>query len=800
MDNLTEDMQTSDQIPPELQDIMDELEAIRLIKIIDIGKEVAKKRDEAVAFRKASGIETIWEEDEEYYQGVDDANRGTHPWTKSASTSGGITRERQKKSSRCSSFFNEIHPFVDNASARVGDILLPVGDWNFAVKATPVQDDAGDIPQETPVADVPEGTEQPLAQSGLLPAAANAPQPPNPEQPIGQAAPNQPDAATQAQTAAESTAEKAELKIRDYLVECSYHTEVRKVIEDSAKLGTGILKGPFPEKVISKKTTLKDGKHALEVVESIGPVSKCIDLWDFFPAPNCGEDIHKGSYTVERDRLSAKQLRDLKGTPGYLDDQIDKVIDEGPCKKNYSEGSRVSGSNTSEDDRFEVWYYYGLVDVSSLNSMQVKLTDSESDKKELPAIVTLVNETPIKAWINPLDSGEFPYDLMPWQRVAGSPWGIGVSRQGRTAQDMLNASARAMMDNGGLSARPMIILRKNAIVPADGVWELTSGKVWLATEQSDVRSVSDAFTAINIPMMQTELANLVQIAKTMMEDSTGITFLLQGQQGSAPDTVGGMELLHKNASTILRRIARVFDERITEPHIRRYYEYLLVYGPDDCKGDMKIEAIGSTSLVEREIQSMEAVQLLTMALNPAFGLDPKKAMTEVLKAKRMIPDKWQMDANTPAAAPAIIPAIEVAKINAAVREKELGANIEEKRWQVKLETTAQMHADNEKKDRDTEFNNSLANRGQVDAQVRMQQLQIQRELALLDYANKRNISLDEIKGQLAINAMRLKTQKELSGLDKQLDSEGITHPVTPQVAVAGTEEPGRAAPGEAFEG
>ena len=34
----------------------------------------------------------------------------------------------------------------------------------------------------------------------------------------------------------------------------------------------------------------------------------------------------------------------------------------------------------------------------------------------LPAIVTLVNDRAICIVLNPLDGGEFPYDIMPWQR------------------------------------------------------------------------------------------------------------------------------------------------------------------------------------------------------------------------------------------------------------------------------------------------------------------------------------------------------------------------------------------------
>lgn len=762
---------TEEQFPSEVQDLIDDMREAKQAKIAQIGKYVAKMRDEAVKGRKQSGIETIWEEDEEYYQGVDDANRDSHPWTKSASVSGGVSRTPAKSATRCSSFFNITRQFVESAAARMGDILLPAGDWNFAVKPTPVpDDDPGNInpqmQQSQPV--------QPMQQIQSPEMQQAQPQP----QPVSQQSEN------------ERRAEKAEEKIHDWLVECSYHTEVRKVIEDAAKLGTGILKGPFPDKVTIRKASQTNEGMTLDITSRTNPASKYIDVWDFFPDPACGEDIHKGNYVLERDRLTARQLKDLKGLPGYLSDQIDEVLDEGPSKKNYTDGHRVQDSNTTDVDKFEVWYFYGLVDVSALSAMSVKIEEKDSQKDMLPAVVTLVNDTPIKAFINPLDSGEFPYDLMAWQRRAGTPWGIGVARQGRTPQDMLNAAARALMDNAGLSSGPMLILRKGAIVPVDGQWNVTARKVWYATEQADTRSVADAFTAINIPMVQAELSAIIQLAYKMMEDATGIFFIMQGQQGSAPDTVGGMELLHRNASAILRRLARVFDERITEPHIRRYYDWLLMHGPEDCKGDVKIEAVGSTALVEREIQAMEAFQLLQFSLNPVYGLDPELAMQEVLKAKRFIPEKWKLsdDKKQQAAQqqPPVVPAIEVAKMRSADKEKELQHDT----WKTKVTTNANIRRMEVDTDRDAAYTESMSRRDQITANLRIEELRLKRELALLDYSNKRGISLDQIKAELAREAMKLKTQKELAG---------VATVAAKQVATPAVEPPQHAPDGRAFQ-
>ena len=94
---------------------------------------------------------------------------------------------------------------------------------------------------------------------------------------------------------------------------------------------------------------------------------------------------------------------------------------------------------------------------------------------------------------------------------------------------------------------------------------------------------------------------------------------------------------------MLRRFARLFDDLLTEPHLRRYYNYLLKFGEDDEKGEFVIDARGSSALVERDIHAQELLTLGEFALNPAFNIDPEKWMSEFLKSKRLEPRRFEYD-------------------------------------------------------------------------------------------------------------------------------------------------------------
>ena len=98
---------------------------------------------------------------------------------------------------------------------------------------------------------------------------------------------------------------------------------------------------------------------------------------------------------------------------------------------------------------------------------------------------------------------------------------------------------------------------------------------------------------------------------------------------------------------------------------------------------------------------------------------------------------------------------------------------------------------------------------QADHDLKMQELQMKLQLAQLDYANRHQISLDQLKTELATTTMKLQVQKQLSGADMAMDlhkhrTDTImeyhkhTNP-SPQVLTPPTEPVGQAAAGHAFE-
>lgn len=791
------------------------------IGILDaLGLSLAAKRREAVSARAASGIESEWQGDEEFYQGYDDANRDEFVNTASKPTASGGTSE-PVKSTGSTVFPNITQPYVDAAAARVGDMLLPTDDRNFAVEPTPIPDvmkgleppeAAAPIVQPAPQPNMPPmgGMEQPGGMPSSPPSEGMPPTAPAMGSqplvdPVAQAIAEAKAAFDKVKADATRKAEKAQTRIDDWLSESQYHAEARKMIDDAAKLGSGVIKGPVPVKRKSKKWMQIDGMSTLEILEEIKPGSFRVNPLNLYPDGACGESIHNGSYIFEYDTMTEKRLTDLKGLPGYIDSQIDRVIEEGP--KSIGE-SNSHGSNRENKGQFGIWYFHGSITADELMAAGC---ECDGEKKSYPAMITMVNDRVIRASLNPLDSGEFPYDVIPWKRRPGMPWGMGVARQMRTPQRIVVAATRNLMDNAGLGAGPQIVVRRG-VEPENDVWEIKPLKIWVEGDDADKQS-NAPFMAVTIPMLQNELMAIIQLGMKMAEDVTGMPQLMQGSQGSAPDTVGGMEILNNNSNAVLRRIARLFDSCITEPHIRRYYAWLMEYGEDDDeKGDFNIVARGSSALVERDIQTREIVQVIQMSINPAFGLNPKKAIAEFLKSRRFDPaafeytvEEQKQMASQPPPPP---PQIEVAKIRAEAdaqktqavlqadvqktqaiiaKDKEI-AQLENQTMQTRITTDT---------DRDRAYVDAERERTMTEHDAKMQELGVRRELAMLEYANRERTSLDNVKAKLADTAMKLRTQKELAAASQELDVHKHYNPA--QVATPAMEPNGRAPNGQAFQ-
>lgn len=750
-------------------------------------------REESIKGRADSGIEQIWREDEEYYEGIDDANHDERQ-VKPRSSDGRVTTERKpKKSTRSNVFLNITSRYVNAAAAHVADKLLPSDESNFGLRATPIPDLIEKSKDASPAEDeqgfpITEPVTDENGEPQMQPHIVNG-QPmidDNTGQPVMNPAVKQltnGDLAKKEIEAANVAAEKAKTQIDDWLRECGSNGQNRQVVNDAAKIGTGVLKGPFPELVRKRAVVKTPNGIKMIIKDEIVPKNRRVNAWNLYPDPSCGEDIHRGKYIWEEDEINSRLLSELKSDPSYLSGAIDRVLKEGPI--NTATGVSKRGKEQKKNEIFQLWYFHGYVSREDLEACgyafkqdeDVGLMNAGEDEQEepedcaknqndhYPVIAVMVNDTIIKATLSPFDSGRFPYQVMRWQYKPGHWAGTGVSRQMRTSQDGVNAGTRMMHDNAGVSGAPILIFDRKKLVPADGNWTVGPHKVYYTSDDYDGGNIRDAITWIITPSMQNEMMNIIQFWMKAAEEETGLPMILQGNIPQGNQTRGGIQIQHNNGTSMLRRVTNIYDDDVTKHNIAGFYEWLLIHGEDDSmKGDFTIDARGSSVLIERDAQSQILMQMLGMSLNPAYGADPELVFKEFLLSQRFDAQKLELS--------------EEKKAELAKRQPPPDPRIqvqEMKSADLKAETQAKLTLQD--------------HHHQVDIALKQWEKNIDIQLANLQAGTNKEMSADEIKASLAEAAMKLRAQVGLA----------MNNYKSQQLTTPSFEPQGRAPDGQAFQ-
>ena len=728
-----------EELDPEMAAAMTAREQERLQSF---GYNLARQRDEWIRSRYSYGVDKRWLEDEDQYNSKDNIAKAASQMMNSVEQGFPVTTQAAKPH-RSTVFIGMTRMKTNAAEARLADILLPTDDRNWGIKPTPKPSISAMAQDTRPAADKQTG--QPMVDPGT-------------GQPL-----RMKDVARAAMEVARLKANAMQTEIDDQLVESDYNGELRKVIHDAAVLGTGVVKGPIVMSRTRKAwlpLTDQTGQmvHEIEIVKELSPSSFRVDPRNVWPDPGSGESIHAGKGVYERERMTGKQIRELAKQPGYMREQLRKVLEEGPKRSATFQELRDEEQRDVARETFERWIYWGEVEHDDLAAAGVNLGEKDP-LRAISACVEMINDTVVKAFVNPLENGDLPYDFYVWEKVSNSCWGYGIPYLMRSQQKVLNAAWRQMMDNAGVSSGPQIVIKPGSIQPADKRWELSSRKIWFATDDMD--DVRKSFATFEFDSHQAELSGIIKMAMELADAETGVPQIMQGEQGAAPDTVGGMTMLMNSANVVLRRLVKQFDDMVTRPHIRRYYDFNMLYNEDEAvKGDFSVDARGSSALLVRDVQNQAFLNLLAAGANPVYGkyLDTKKLFEKALQAQHIDPeevfkseveiDKIEEQEKAAAESPQqqVDPRIEAAKIRAQSDASKVKSQNEGD--MAELQTRLQIT--------------------QANVSARREEMQIQREIEMLKMANNKNLSLEQIKAQLAGVAIRERGKKELFAAEQRL--------------------------------
>lgn len=685
----------------------------------------SKMRDKWVQSRATlTDVERRWRRNAELYFGDNTNVAGEFENT----LRNGPPARKAVDGNRSRVVINIVRPKVDQAVARMCEILFPVDDRNWALRPTPIPELATMSNDEAPTVDPMTG------------------------QPTGFTVKDEVKAIMQA---AKEAAEAMERSIDDSLTECKYNGESRKGIEDAVRLGTMVMYGPFPTRQTSKVWLPQaDGLQMLQVNEAIVPASMRLDPWDCFFDPACGNDHQRGQGFFFRRMVTRKELRQLVGLPGYDTESIRTVLRSPPQKLRVAEGRIVR--DMIEEDAYEMWTYHGEIEPDDMEMLSSRTGDPLKDVDF--GVLVIVNDKVIGAMESWVVDRTLPVDLWCWRKADDSPFGYGLPDELEHQQRVVNSAWRQVMDNGRVALGGQIVMKKGMVIPQNNSWEITPNKIWLAKD--DMADVRQAFSVFEFNSHLQELLAIAQAAMQFSDMESGMPQLMGGEKGSAPETVGGMVMLYNNANTVLRQRVKLFDDTITRPHIGRYYDWKMANDPDpDIKGDFEIDARGSSALLERDIQNQALLNLANITNNPRYipHLREREELKAILKAFRVNPEemmkpedqvKQEMQAQAEQGAPAD-PRIAAAQIKAQVDMARLQDNKDARALQAQQ----------------IEYNKQ---REQGEYEIAMTEAGIERDLAVAKMGQDAQLTREQIQAKERLEALKIDNERQIFNAEAAL--------------------------------
>ena len=742
----------------------EQAEQARRESLRSLAQNLLSKRSEAIEYRSSSGIERQWRSGEMMVEGLD----GTGPSEMLDYATGDAYRhysQDQQSQVRSKVIVNIIRSRCETAEGRFEDIILLTGVNNWGLKTTPVPQLSDQLLDD-----------RPAMQNGVAVSDSTGKQA------------SVADVAADIKLKADKAMKGMETEMEDQLIECDYNGEQRKVIRSAVRTGTGILKGPNVVKAIKNswipQRNQETGKTAyiISTAEDNSPSSVWVNNWNVYPSPGTGENVQKtAEYIWEKDEILPRDVRNLIGMAGYDDEQLRLVLLEEPLRIRSATDIRHNSGDVSKIETvrlgrsYEKWEYHGDVNKGDLEVMGVDCSCLDGNALSLSACVIFINDRPVKVALNTLDTGNLPYDFFQWTvNSSDEPWGVGIPNMMKWLQRIITAAWRKMMDNSGASSSRVLVVGKG-VQPVDGNYEIGGGdKVFIST--GDIDDARKAFSQFQLDSRQNELQKVIELALRFVDLETSMPTIFQGEMQTAPETLGATNIAVDSSNIGVRQRVKLYDDKITRPHLTRYYHYNMMYSrKDEIKGDYNVDPRGASVLLEKDQQAQTLLQVFTLKNDPDISrlTDWDKATRQFYASKKLDITKTEAelaayDKSKADQPPPQDPAIQAAEIR--------GKNDMERETakQQAAMTELQFKAAQAVLDRDH------------DKAMKM----IDRDIKMMEYAKDTNISLDKLKVQLSLGSAGMNMQRELS--DKKIGS-------VPEVTTPPVEPPQRAPDGQSFQ-
>jgi len=377
-----------------------------------------------------------------------------------------------------------------------------------------------------------------------------------------------------------------------------------------------------------------------------------VDPFRIYPEPGITR-IEEG-YIFEHHPLSRTDLSDLIGVPGYDEDAIRTILNEGsgPSWINEdvelikNEEERKYYSYMRPTDVFDALEFWGKVSGKMLREWGLTEEEVPDEAQEYDANVWMIGNYVIKAVLNYDPLGQKPYCKTSFIKCPGAFWGKGIPEIIEDIQNVCNAAARALVNNMGIASGPQVEVNLERIPPNEDITQMSPWKIWQVTNDP----VGSSAPAVRFTQPEDNASTLVAVYDKfarLADDHSGIPAYLYGDlnvQG-AGRTSSGLSMLMGAAGKGIRQVVGHIDQDVTKPIVQRQFVYNMRYDEDEAiKGDVQVIARGAVNLAVKETVNVRRIEFLNATANPIdieiLGKDGRAAiLREVAKGLQMPVDE-----------------------------------------------------------------------------------------------------------------------------------------------------------------
>jgi hypothetical protein len=413
---------------------------------------------------------------------------------------------------------------------------------------------------------------------------------------------------------AEEAAMNMEKVIHDQITENDTAKEIRKAVFEMCLYGSGVLKGPTNFNKLQHTWIVKqNGKSfqkTYEGKEKVFPLLEYISAWDLFPDP-AALTIEEADFIIQRHKLSVRDLRKLSDQPLFNRNAIIELLRRGPnyTLEDYEYILHQSTNNVnSETNRWEVLEYWGVMDRKFALEAGIELPEQYDELTQFTINAWVSGDVIMKISINPLEPERLPYFLFPYEENPHEMWGIGVPEKMSTSTQVMNGHARMAIDNLAYSGSVIFDIDESALVPGQPM-TIFPGKIF----RRHAGSATAAINVVRFPNTTQENLMMFDKFRQLADEETSIPSYSHGATGvqSMTRTASGMSMLMGASVLSIKTVIKNLDDFLLKPLGESLFHWNMQFNDDvTIRGDIEVKALGTTSLMMKEVRSQRLMQFL----------------------------------------------------------------------------------------------------------------------------------------------------------------------------------------------